>query len=31
MYMIKRWHDNNLKNYPEEVNRLLDIARSEKH
>jgi MFS transporter, LPLT family, lysophospholipid transporter len=31
MYLIKRWHDSNLRNHPEEVNRLLDIARSEKH
>jgi MFS transporter, LPLT family, lysophospholipid transporter len=31
MYAILRWHKSNLKNHPEEVNRLLDIARTEKH
>jgi MFS transporter, LPLT family, lysophospholipid transporter len=31
MYAIKRWHSSNLVKYPDEVNRLLDIARTEKH
>jgi MFS transporter, LPLT family, lysophospholipid transporter len=31
MYLVKRWHDSNLKKYPEEVNRLLEIARTEGH
>jgi MFS transporter, LPLT family, lysophospholipid transporter len=31
MYLVKLWHENNLKKYPEEVNRLLDIARTEGH
>jgi MFS transporter, LPLT family, lysophospholipid transporter len=31
MYAILCWHRSNLKKYPEEVNRLLDIARTEKH
>ncbi len=31
MYLIKLWHASNLRKYPDEVNRLLDIARSEKH
>ncbi|MDR6534321.1 lysophospholipid transporter LplT [Variovorax soli] len=31
MWLIKRWHRNNLKRYPEEVEHLLAIARSDKH
>jgi hypothetical protein len=31
MWLIKRWHENNLKKYPEEVEHLLAIARSDKH
>jgi MFS transporter, LPLT family, lysophospholipid transporter len=31
MYLVKRWHASNLNKYPEEVNRLLDIARKETH
>ncbi|QNP47167.1 lysophospholipid transporter LplT [Diaphorobacter aerolatus] len=31
MWLIGRWHRNNLKNYPDEVNRLLDIARRDCH
>ena len=31
MWMIKRWHENNLKNYPEEVEHLLQIARHDDH
>ncbi len=31
MWIIKRWHENNLKKYPEEVEHLLAIARSDKH
>jgi MFS transporter, LPLT family, lysophospholipid transporter len=31
MYLVKRWHASNLKNYPDEVNRLLDIAKKETH
>ena len=31
MWLIRRWHQNNLKRYPEEVAHLLAIARSDKH
>ena len=31
MWLIRRWHQNNLKRYPEEVEHLLAIARSDKH
>ncbi len=31
MWLIKRWHENNLRKYPEEVAHLLAIARSDKH
>jgi MFS family permease len=31
MWLIKRWHENNLRKYPEEVEHLLTIARSDKH
>jgi len=31
MWLIKRWHRNNLRRYPEEVEHLLAIARSDKH
>ncbi|WPB56834.1 lysophospholipid transporter LplT [Xylophilus sp. GOD-11R] len=31
MWAIKRWHDNNLKRYPEEVEHLLQIARHDDH
>jgi uncharacterized membrane protein YGL010W len=31
MWIIKRWHENNLRKYPEEVEHLLSIARSDKH
>ena len=31
MWLIKRWHQNNLRKYPEEVEHLLSIARSDKH
>jgi MFS transporter, LPLT family, lysophospholipid transporter len=31
MYLVKRWHASNLKNYPDEVNLLLDIAKKETH
>jgi LPLT family lysophospholipid transporter-like MFS transporter len=31
MWLIKRWHQNNLRKYPEEVEHLLAIARSDKH
>jgi LPLT family lysophospholipid transporter-like MFS transporter len=31
MWLIKRWHRNNLQRYPEEVEHLLAIARSDKH
>ncbi|MBB1604716.1 lysophospholipid transporter LplT [Variovorax sp. UMC13] len=31
MWLIKRWHENNLRKYPEEVEHLLNIARSDKH
>ncbi|CAN7178923.1 lysophospholipid transporter LplT [Variovorax sp. LjRoot290] len=31
MWLIKRWHKNNLRQYPEEVEHLLAIARSDKH
>ncbi|RYF73327.1 MAG: lysophospholipid transporter LplT [Comamonadaceae bacterium] len=31
MWLIKRWHESNLRKYPEEVQHLLDIARSDKH
>ncbi|HEY2254720.1 MAG TPA: lysophospholipid transporter LplT [Variovorax sp.] len=31
MWLIKRWHIHNLKKYPEEVQHLLAIARSDKH
>ena len=31
MYVIKRWHERNLRMYPEEVEHLLAIARSDKH
>jgi hypothetical protein len=31
MWIIKRWHESNLRNYPEEVEHLLSIARSDKH
>jgi LPLT family lysophospholipid transporter-like MFS transporter len=31
MYVIKRWHESNLKRHPEEVAHLLAIARSDKH
>ncbi len=29
MWLIKRWHENNCKNYPEEVEHLLEIARND--
>ncbi|RYF65556.1 MAG: lysophospholipid transporter LplT, partial [Comamonadaceae bacterium] len=31
MWIIKIWHQNNLRKYPEEVEHLLAIARSDKH
>jgi MFS family permease len=31
MWLIKRWHQHNLRKYPEEVQHLLAIARSDKH
>ncbi|QHI99027.1 lysophospholipid transporter LplT [Xylophilus rhododendri] len=31
MWMIMRWHQNNLKRYPEEVDHLLQIARHDDH
>ncbi|KLN56922.1 lysophospholipid transporter LplT [Variovorax paradoxus] len=31
MWLIRRWHHLNLRNYPEEVEHLLAIARSDKH
>ena len=31
MWLIKRWHQHNLKRHPEEVEHLLAIARSDKH
>jgi len=31
MWIVKRWHENNLRRYPEEVEHLLQIARSDKH
>jgi len=31
MWMIKRWHESNLKKYPEEVDHLLQIARHDDH
>lgn len=31
MWIIKLWHQNNLRKYPEEVEHLLTIARSDKH
>ena len=31
MWMIKRWHEHNLKHYPEEVDHLLQIARHDDH
>ncbi|MEO7242672.1 MAG: lysophospholipid transporter LplT [Variovorax sp.] len=31
MWLIKRWHARNLRDYPEEVEHLLAIARSDKH
>ena len=31
MWLIKRWHQSNLRKYPEEVEHLLAIARSDKH
>lgn len=31
MWLIRRWHQNNLQRYPEEVEHLLAIARSDKH
>ena len=31
MWIIKRWHQSNLRKYPEEVEHLLAIARSDKH
>jgi MFS family permease len=31
MWLIKRWHERNLRRYPEEVEHLLAIARSDKH
>jgi len=31
MWLIKRWHMHNLRKYPEEVQHLLAIARSDKH
>ncbi len=31
MYLIKRWHAHNLRAYPEELQHLLAIARSDKH
>jgi MFS family permease len=31
MWLIKRWHQHNLRRYPEEVEHLLAIARSDKH
>ena len=31
MLIIKRWHESNLRKYPEEVEHLLAIARSDKH
>ncbi len=29
MWLIKRWHENNCKNYPEEVEHLIEIARND--
>jgi MFS transporter, LPLT family, lysophospholipid transporter len=31
MWLIKHWHEHNLRKYPEEVQHLLAIARSDKH
>ncbi|SFN30754.1 lysophospholipid transporter LplT [Variovorax sp. OV329] len=31
MWLIRRWHQSNLRKYPEEVEHLLAIARSDKH
>jgi LPLT family lysophospholipid transporter-like MFS transporter len=31
MWIIRRWHQNNLRRYPEEIEHLLAIARSDKH
>jgi LPLT family lysophospholipid transporter-like MFS transporter len=31
MYVIKRWHESNIRRYPEELEHLLAIARSDKH
>jgi MFS family permease len=31
MWLIKRWHENNLRNHPEEVEQLLVLARSDHH
>jgi len=31
MWLIKYWYDSNLKKYPEEIEHLLAIARSDKH
>jgi len=31
MWLIKRWHMNNMRRYPEELEHLLAIARSDKH
>ena len=31
MWLIKRWHDRNLREHSEEVNRLLDVAKNDNH
>ncbi len=31
MWLIRRWHQNNCRRYPEELERLLALARSDKH
>ena len=31
MWIIRRWHQSNLRKHPEEVEHLLAIARSDKH
>jgi MFS transporter, LPLT family, lysophospholipid transporter len=31
MWLIKRWHENNLKTHPDEVAHLIALARSDRH
>jgi uncharacterized membrane protein len=31
MWLIKRWHDRNLREHSEEVNRLLEVAKNDNH